>query len=183
MLTLQEHSCAWRMFPPGPKTRPVDQNAEIAAEIRSWMLRVMEQTGLSVSAWAEKAGVARTTIARPIKDGYQFITSGRTLVKLAQAAGVSPPDFAGGEVIVMPTAERGVGEVRLPIRYEVAAGEYHPRADPLPKDAWRAETWIRCHGSGACFDGHHRPAFAGRSAHQIHAARTFIGLIDECRTA
>jgi hypothetical protein len=34
----------------------VDQNAEIAAEIRAWMLRVMEQTGLSVSAWAEKAG-------------------------------------------------------------------------------------------------------------------------------
>ena len=87
----------------------------------------MEERGLSVSEWATKAGVARTTIARPIKDDYQFVTSARTLAKLAAAAGVNPPDFASGGVTL--AQQSGAGEVRLPIRYEVAAGGFLRRDD------------------------------------------------------
>lgn len=69
----------------------MDENAEMAAQIRTWLVDVMERTGLSVTDWAKRAGVARTTIARPIKPGYEFVTSGRTLAKLAAAAHVDAP--------------------------------------------------------------------------------------------
>lgn len=96
--------------------RPVQENAAIAAEIRSWLEQVIEETGLSVTDWAAKAGVARTTIARPLKPSYPFVTSSRTLAKLAAAAGVSAPEVG--------TTPARVEPLYLPVRYHVQAGHW-----------------------------------------------------------
>lgn len=118
MLAHQEHSCRWR-FTQGPShVRPVDENAQLAAEIRAWMVRVMAETGLNPTTWAEKAGVARTTIARPIKDGYAFVTSSRTLAKLAKAAGVAAPDIRGSSTAAQ------IVPLFLPVRHRVQAGHW-----------------------------------------------------------
>lgn len=117
MLALQEHSCWWRCDSPPQKLRAVDENAQIAEEIRHWMMRVMANEGLSVSGWAAKAGVARTTIARPIKEGYEFVTSSRTLAKLARAVGVEAPDLRRG-------TEAKIVPLFLPVRYRVQAGHW-----------------------------------------------------------
>lgn len=97
--------------------RPVDANAQLAAEIRAWMVETMQRTGLNPSTWSKAAGVARTTIARPIKDGYQFVTSSRTLAKLAKAAGVEAPDM-------QRAAEAQIVPLFLPVRYRVQAGAW-----------------------------------------------------------
>lgn len=97
--------------------RAVDQNAQLAEEIRAWMNQVMADKGLTPTTWAERAGVARTTIARPIKEGYPFVTSSRTLAKLAQAAGVEAPDVRQG-------AEAKIIPLFLPVRYRVQAGAW-----------------------------------------------------------
>jgi SOS-response transcriptional repressor LexA len=95
----------------------VDANAQLAAEIREWLLRVMREKGLTVSSWAKAAGVARTTIARPIKDGYPFVTSSRTLAKLANAAGVDAPDMR----VLEPVQ---IEPLFLPVRHKVQAGHW-----------------------------------------------------------
>lgn len=117
MLAWQEHSCWWRGHPPRPNLRPVDENAQLAADIRAWMLQVMAETGLNPTTWAASAKVARTTIARPIKPGYQFVTSSRTLAKLAKAAGVDAPEMRR-------PAEAQIVPLFLPVRYRVQAGHY-----------------------------------------------------------
>lgn len=97
--------------------RAVDENAQLAAEIRAWMNQVMQDKGLTPTSWAAAAGVARTTIARPIKEGYQFVTSSRTLAKLAKAAGVEAPNQRRGtEAKIIP--------LFLPVRYRVQAGAW-----------------------------------------------------------
>lgn len=117
MLLLQEHSCWWRGEHSPRRVRAVDENAQLAAEIRAWMVQVMADTGLTVTTWTTKAGVARTTVARPIKEGYAFVTSSRTLAKLAKAAGVEAPDFRkSGEAQIVP--------LFLPVRYRVQAGHW-----------------------------------------------------------
>ncbi|WP_133255222.1 LexA family protein [Phenylobacterium kunshanense] len=95
----------------------MDQNAQLAAEIRAWMLRVMEEKGLNPATWAKAAGVARTTIARPVKEGYAFVTSSRTLAKLAQAVGADAPDFR-------QTAQAKIVPLYLPVRHRVQAGHW-----------------------------------------------------------
>lgn len=117
MLTSQEHSCWWRDHGPAITFRAVDENAQLAAEIRDWMLAVMDETGLTPTTWATAAKVARTTIARPIKEGYAFVTSSRTLSKLAKAAGVEAPDMRRAtEAQIIP--------LYLPVRYRVQAGAW-----------------------------------------------------------
>lgn len=137
MLALQEHSCWWRPHPVVHNVRAVDENAQLAAEIRAWMLQTMERTGLTPSTWAKAAGVARTTIARPIKEGYQFVTSSRTLAKLAKAAGVEAPE------VRQPT-EAQVVPLFLPVRYRVQAGawlevDYAEQDYPSPPRAVRPD--------------------------------------------
>lgn len=96
--------------------RAVQENAATAADIRAWLNRVLDETGLSVTDWATKAGIARTTIARALKEEYPFVTSSRTLAKLASAAGVSAPDVGA--------AQPRVEALYLPVRYMVQAGHW-----------------------------------------------------------
>lgn len=93
-----------------------------AARIRTWMLETMAETGLSVKSWAQKSGVAASTIHRALKDDYQFVTSSRTLSRLATAADVAPPDAARVDAQL-------VGAEFLPIRYEVGAGLWQEISD------------------------------------------------------
>lgn len=91
-------------------------------KIRVWMLGVMERTGWSARQWASEAGVAATTIQRAIKPDYPFVTSSRTLEKLARAANEPAPDVTEPSgPIVKPTF--------LPIRYEVGAGMWRAIED------------------------------------------------------
>jgi hypothetical protein len=85
-----------------------------AAEIREWMKRVMRETGLSEPEWAKRAGVHKSTIYRAIKDDYEFVTSTRTLAKLARAAGVTLPTVDPRQTLEQPRF--------LGVRYEVGAG-------------------------------------------------------------
>lgn len=117
MLILQGHSCSWREISRRRMVRAVDENAQLAEEIRAWMNQVMAEKGLNPTTWSAAAGVARTTIARPIKEGYEFVTSSRTLAKLARAAGVEAPDMRRGtEAKIIP--------LFLPVRYRVQAGAW-----------------------------------------------------------
>jgi SOS-response transcriptional repressor LexA len=117
MLTPQEHSCCWHGTSPLRHVRAVDENAQLAAEIRAWMLQVMEEKGLNPATWAKAAGVARTTIARPIKEGYEFVTSSRTLAKLAKGAGVDAPN-------IKQTSAAKIVPLYLPVRHRVQAGHW-----------------------------------------------------------
>lgn len=86
-----------------------------ADDIRAWMRRVMAEKELTPAAWARRAGVAPSTIQRAIKEDYAFITSSRTLAKLAGAAGVTPPS------VDAPLNQREPATF-LSIRHEVGAG-------------------------------------------------------------
>lgn len=137
MLLAQEHSCWWRRDA-APRMLPaVDENAQLAAEIRMWMNEVMLEKGLTPTSWAKAAGLARTTIARPIKEGYAFVTSSRTLSKLARAAGVAPPD-------IRRVTESQIIPLYLPVRYRVQAGawiemDYAEQDYPAPPRAVRPD--------------------------------------------
>lgn len=115
----------------------MDENAQIAAEIRVWMLQTMERAGLNPTTWSKAAGVARTTVARAIKEGYPFVTSSRTLAKLAKAAGVQAPEM-------IRAAEAQIVPLFLPVRYRVQAGAWiemdHAEQDyPSPPRAVRPD--------------------------------------------
>lgn len=123
MLTSQEHSCCWRiaaLLTSSATVADQETSPAVAAKIRDWMKGVMRDTGMSVTEWAHTAGVARTTIARPLKDDYAFVTSSRTLAKLAEAAEVPPPPF----IVASPAANRSRQQPvqLLPIRFRVQAG-------------------------------------------------------------
>lgn len=94
-----------------------------AESIRQWLKDTLEANPkLNVKAWAAAAKVAPSTIHRAMKDDYQFVTSSKTLSKLATAAGVAPPDATGGEAQM-------VGADFLPIRYDVGAGLWQEVTD------------------------------------------------------
>lgn len=90
--------------------------------IRAWLSDTMAATGLTVKAWAQKSGVAASTIHRALKPGYEFVTSSRTLSRLAAAANVAPPNAAGVDVQL-------VRADFLPIRYDVGAGVWQELSD------------------------------------------------------
>jgi hypothetical protein len=121
MLSTQEHSCGVRQLTLPPHILAMAQTdsnaAKTAAEIRAWLLAVMSDKSLSAPSWARQAGVAASTIQRAIKPDYQFVTSSRTLAKLAKAAHVQPPSVA------IATVDRLAARV-LPIRYVVQAGNW-----------------------------------------------------------
>lgn len=72
--------------------------------IATWMLSVMEQTGLSANKWAALAGLGRDTVSRAVKDSYAHVTTTNTLIKLAKAAGVPPPIELGATPRGIPSA-------------------------------------------------------------------------------
>lgn len=85
-------------------------------QIRAWMLATIERTGWSPRRWATEADVAASTVQRAIKPDYPFVTSSRTLAKLAKAAGENPPEI-GGHLQMQSTPAQF-----LDVRYEVGAG-------------------------------------------------------------
>lgn len=92
------------------------QPAEI---IREWLKATVEKLGVSAAEWARRAGVSPSTVQRAMKDDYQFVTSSRTLVKLAEYANVDPPAIISG--IKGPK----VAPRYLPVRYKVQAGLWY----------------------------------------------------------
>jgi hypothetical protein len=69
--------------------------------VAEWMLEVLDRTGLSARAWAEKAKLGKDTVSRAIRDDYKNVTTTRTLAALADAIGERPPGAAGA----VPSAE------------------------------------------------------------------------------
>lgn len=96
---------------------------DTAATIRDWLRGVLaSRPELTVKQWASEARVAPSTIHRAMGPNYQFVTSSKTLAKLATAAGVAPLDATSTEPqIVEPDF--------LPIRYEVGAGSWQEITD------------------------------------------------------
>ncbi|WP_292052076.1 MULTISPECIES: LexA family protein [unclassified Brevundimonas] len=88
-----------------------------AADIRAWMRDTMTATGLTIREWASRSGVAPSTISRALNADYEFVTSGRTLEKLARGAGVKAMPFSAIEA---PPPALGL----LPIRSTVQAGAW-----------------------------------------------------------
>jgi hypothetical protein len=58
--------------------------------IRRWLNDVLASKQWSAREWAIRAGVSPTTVTRALAPDYEFVTSSRTLTKLADAAGVAP---------------------------------------------------------------------------------------------
>jgi hypothetical protein len=83
------------------------------AQIREWLQETLEREGLTVERWAQLAGVAKSTIFRALKPDYEFVTSSKTLAKLASAVGAAAPS-ATTNVKLAPRF--------LPVRYVVQAG-------------------------------------------------------------
>lgn len=96
-----------------------------AAQIRVWMQETLRDRGLTVEKWAQLAGVAKSTIFRALKPDYEFVTSSRTLSKLAEAAGTSAPSFAAN-VKLAPRF--------LPVRYSVQAGLWFEMDAEIPPE-------------------------------------------------
>lgn len=88
-----------------------------AAEVREWMRQTMAETGLTIRDWAARSGVAPSTISRALKEDYEFVTSGRTLQKLAQGAGVK-----GLPISAIDARPPSLG--LLPVRGTVQAGAW-----------------------------------------------------------
>jgi hypothetical protein len=61
-----------------------------AGRIRDWLIETMQREHLTVDQWATRAGVAKSTIFRALKPGYEFVTSSRTLAKLADVVNAEP---------------------------------------------------------------------------------------------
>ncbi|WP_174297337.1 helix-turn-helix domain-containing protein [Sphingomonas bacterium] len=72
--------------------------------IAAWMRSVMEQKNLNPTSWAKKAGLGRDTVSRAIKDKYAHVSSTRTLIQLADAAGVPPPLDLGAAPAGVPSS-------------------------------------------------------------------------------
>lgn len=87
-----------------------------AKRIREWMEQTLKDEGLTVEQWAARSGVHKSTIFRAMKPDYEFVTSSRTLNKLASALGREPPAILG-EVKLAPQF--------LPVRYKVQAGLWY----------------------------------------------------------
>lgn len=99
-------------------SRPLTLAEMDAAEsIRQWLLTTSAAKGVSLAEWAKRAGIAPSTVQRAAKPGYQFVTSSRTLAKLADAMDVTPP-----QVSITPINLDRPELAYLPVRYEVGAG-------------------------------------------------------------
>ncbi len=73
--------------------------------IKTWMVNVLQETGMSATEWARKAGVAPTTLTRflgkrkTLADNDEpFVTSTKSLCKLIAVVG-SAPDFLSESLI------------------------------------------------------------------------------------
>ena len=93
--------------------------AEVADDARAFLARALEASGLKPFALAKKAGVAPTTITRPLNDPeFKFTPKPATLRKIADAAGVDLPSALN----VAPLASPVLRE--LPIVGPIQAGAW-----------------------------------------------------------
>ncbi len=102
--------------------------AEIADEARAFLTRALKASGLKPHALAKKAGVAPTTITRPLNDpSFKFTSKPATLRKIAEAAGLDLPEgLAVGPVFApLPT--------QLPLLGPIQAGAFL-QVDDSPQD-------------------------------------------------
>ena len=65
---------------------------------REWLRRLPALTGLSLTAIAQKAGLARSTLTRPLKDSERGISTlhAATVEKVCKAVGVPAPEAPPG---------------------------------------------------------------------------------------
>lgn len=97
--------------------------AATAEKIRNWLSGALADKGMSVAELAQKSGVNRATIFRALKDDYDFVTSSRTVDKLADALGIPGPDGLAGTTKTEGPAPF-TSFVTLPIVMGVAAGAW-----------------------------------------------------------
>lgn len=104
-----------------------------AADIRVWMRDTLADTGLTIREWAERSGVSPSTISRALNDSYEFVTSGRTLQKLASGAGVKAP-------LISSIAATPPSLALLPVRGTVQAGAWleHDMCDQREAETYPA---------------------------------------------
>lgn len=77
----------------------------LQAAVRAYLRRVLNETGLSAGKLALRAGIAATTITRPLNDPkIQHTPSIRTLTKIANASGIALPLELGGGYATMPAS-------------------------------------------------------------------------------
>lgn len=88
---------------------------DAAADAREFLRRALSATGLTPYALARKAGVAPTTITRPLNDPeFKFVPKQATLTKIAEAAGLTAPKLAEPSLDVFQVSQWVplIGEVR-----------------------------------------------------------------------
>lgn len=96
-----------------------------AQRIREWINATLRDQSLTVEKWAQLSGVAKSTIFRALKPDYEFVTSSRTLAKLAEAVGREPPTF---------TTNVKLAPRFLPVRYSVQAGHWIENDAEIPPE-------------------------------------------------
>lgn len=96
-----------------------------AQRIREWITATLRDEELTVEKWAQLSGVAKSTIFRALKPEYEFVTSSRTLAKLAEAVGREPPSF---------TSNVKLAPRFLPVRYSVQAGHWIENDAEIPPE-------------------------------------------------
>lgn len=92
---------------------------DIAAEARAFLTQALEKSGLKPHALAKRAGVAATTITRPLNDAaFKFTPKPATLRKIAEASGMELP-------VGLATASSGPPTTQeLPILGNIQAGAW-----------------------------------------------------------
>lgn len=119
---MQLSSSAFMLVTPLHATLRQCESMTTAQTIREWLRSTLDShPELTVAAWAKAAKIAPSTIHRALKPDYQFVTSSKTLTKLAAAAGVNAPDATADPQLV--------GADFLPIRYDVGAGLWQEVTD------------------------------------------------------
>jgi SOS-response transcriptional repressor LexA len=93
--------------------------AEEADEAREFIRRALEVTGWKPYRLAKVAGIAPTTITRPLNDpDFKFVPKQATLNKIAEAAGLTAPTVTEASLAVEPVSQW------LPVVGEVRAGNW-----------------------------------------------------------
>lgn len=93
--------------------------AEIADEARDFIRRALAATGWTPYRLAKAAGIAPSTITRPLNDpNFKFIPKQGTLNKIAEAAGLTAPTVAEASLEVESVSQW------VPLLGEVRAGTW-----------------------------------------------------------
>lgn len=127
-----------------PATTNADGEQTTARLHRDWLRRLPEWTGKSRGKIADETGIARTTLADPLKKDDPGIStlSARTIDKIVRAYGVPAPSSAAD--MMAPKVPRGLGEDAAPYDAsdagEVAAAVRALKSGSNTIDAWTLKT-------------------------------------------